>query len=242
MSTLAIIPARRDSRGLEGKNKKPICGQPLIHWTIEQAQLARVKGKVQDIIVVSNDDNILQIAQNEGVWFVREPEKAADDKAHFSDFVIFVLNHLDTQGRTYDNFVLLEPTSPLRDAQDIINCIDLLSVEGNESASCVVSIAKHKDAHPTMQCEKDRKGFMRGPGGNVDVPKHTKRQQIRDMFYPEGSVYVSKVDHFRKEKSFYGTDTVLYEILPEYKWLEIDTLYDFKMAECMLRQKLEGKL
>jgi CMP-N-acetylneuraminic acid synthetase len=119
---VAIIPARRDSKRLEGKNKRLLMGKPLICWTIECAMTV---DSIDEIIVTTNDDDIIEIAQQywrDGrIKIVRRPEELALDDSNVID-VIF--DAIDGYGES-TIVILLQPTSPLRTSKDIEDCLKI---------------------------------------------------------------------------------------------------------------------
>ncbi len=121
---LAIIPARRDSKGLPKKNILNCAGKPLIAWTIEAA----LKAKFIDKVLVSTDcKEIASIAEKYGAWvpFIR-PEELATDNASTVDVVKHVITWIKNNNQQlYTIIVLLQPTSPLRDAHDMehVGCV-----------------------------------------------------------------------------------------------------------------------
>jgi len=121
---LALIPARKGSKRIPGKNIIDFAGKPLIAYTIEAALASNC---FQDIIVSTDDEEIISVAMQYGatVPFMR-PKDLADDLAKSTDVVIHAIRALEEMGKTYELFVFLQPTSPLRDGTDIKNSIDFL--------------------------------------------------------------------------------------------------------------------
>ena len=114
---LAIIPARGGSKGLPGKNIKPLCGKPLIGWSIEQAQASEY---IDEIFVSTDSSEIAAVAESFGVKvpFLR-PSELATDTSPSSAFVLHTINYYRSKGHEFDYILLLEPTSPLRKKGDI---------------------------------------------------------------------------------------------------------------------------
>ena len=142
-SFLAIIPARSGSKGVKDKNIKPLMHKPLMAYTIE----ACIHAHIFDEIVVSTDSiQYAKIAREYGasVPFLR-PDKLAQDKTAASDVIIHVLNEMSRLGKEFDYFMLLQPTSPLRNERHIIKSADILLKQGADS---VVSICKAE--HPSV--------------------------------------------------------------------------------------------
>ena len=227
---LAIIPARGGSKGLLGKNIKELCGKPLIAWSIETG----LKSKYIDEVVVSTDyQEIADIAKKYGatVPFLR-PDYLASDTATSFDAVKHTIDfYKDELGKEFDYIILLEPTSPLREVDDIDSSIEYLL---NSKADSIVGISKTEDQNPAFLIEKDTNNYLIGYE-NKDM-KVLRRQDINDVYFFEGTIYVSKIDTLLKKKTFYHETTIGYEV-PKYKSLEIDDLDDFIMVEAMMKHK-----
>lgn len=229
LRVLGLIPARGGSKGLPGKNIRDLCGKPLIAWTIDAARAA----SCLDAIVVSTDDpGIAAIAARHGaeVPFLR-PAELSGDTASSIDMVIHAVDTLAAAGRVFDLVVLLEPTSPLREASDIDNGVSRMLALG---ASAVVSVCRAESAHPAFM-------YRQRPDARLmpfmeRQPTGVRRQEIEPLFFLEGSLYASRIDVLRERRSFYHEDTVAYEV-PKWKSIEIDDLDDFLMVEALAKHK-----
>ncbi len=234
---LFLIPARGGSKGLPGKNIRPMLGKPLIAWTIETALLAAksVNGKV----VVSTDDKSISdvaLQYNADVPFMR-PAELAQDTSTSMDVVLHALDFFEKQGETFDFLCMLEATSPQRSVDDILSALNLLmKTNGAES---VVGVCKTESTHPAFLALKDENNFISSYAGENFIFK--RRQEIDDVFFFEGSMYISKVESLRKRKSFYHDKTLGFE-MPKWKSFEVDDKVDFMIIETLLKAKQEGKL
>ncbi len=223
---LAIIPARGGSKTLPRKNIKELAGKPLISWPIQEA----LKSKYIDKVIVSTDDNeIAKIAADYGaeIPFIR-PSKYANDSSPSSDFILHALNFFTNE---YDYFVLLEPTSPLTDSIDIDLALEKMHAK---KAGAIVSVAKNEACHP-FYCVTLNHGFIE-PYNNSDFEKPTRRQDLETIYYFDGSLYISDVKTYLKEKTFYHNKTLAFEF-PAWKAISIDTLLDFILVETILNNK-----
>ena len=234
-SVLAIIPARGGSKGLPGKNIRPLCGKPLISWSILQGLASQY---VDEVFVTTDSQEIIDIAKQFGAIapFIR-PESLADDDANSIDVLLHVIDYLTKEGHFYDYLVMLEPTSPLRDVSDIDGAIELLI--NNELAESVVGVTKTEGSHPsflfTIQNELVRPMLGLQPNG-------LRRQDLQDdYYYLEGSVYISSVTALIERRGFYHADTLPW-IVDRYKAIEIDELCDFIAAEALMKAKIQGIL
>lgn len=145
---IAIIPARGGSKGLPGKNIKEMCGKPLIAYTIEVA----LKSKSIDHVILSTDDEeIATVAKKYGaeVPFMR-PAELASDTAMAVDNYIYTIGRLEKEWNTkIDSFVVLQPTSPLRIAEDVDGAVELFNTRKADSVVTYV-----KEAHPVFGIRK----------------------------------------------------------------------------------------
>lgn len=227
---LAVIPARSGSKGLPQKNIKNLCGKPLIAWSI----LTGLRSKYIDEIVVStNSQDIADIALSYGasVPFLRPNELAQDESTSFN-VLEHCVNFYKKINRKYDLVVMLEPTSPQREAEDIDASIEKLMAFPD--ARAIVGIARVESQHPTFLVEKDANDFIRGYA-DPDM-KIKRRQEISTLYFFEGSLYVSYVDTLLEMKSFYHSKTLGFE-MPKWKSFEIDDSDDFFIIEAFMQLK-----
>jgi CMP-N,N'-diacetyllegionaminic acid synthase len=227
-TVLAIIPARGGSKGLPGKNIRDLAGKPLIAWSIEAAN----GSKYIDRCVVSTDDNeIAEISREHGgdVPFIR-PAEFAKDQTSSMDVVTHAIKYLGEQGQTFDYIVLLEPTSPLRNNTDIDQA--LTTLDGNrESAKAIVGVCKSESGHPAFSASINQAGLLEPY--QSEVFGILRRQDIADLYFFEGTIYVSDTNHLLDTLSFYSDKTMPY-IVPRWKSIEIDELFDMIIAEAVI--------
>jgi CMP-N,N'-diacetyllegionaminic acid synthase len=227
---LGIIPARAGSKGLPGKNIKSLCGKPLIAWSIEAGNNSKY---LDEVMVTTDGVEIAEIAKKYGanVPFLR-PKELADDTTSSFEVIKHTIDFYKNQlNKKFDYIVLLEPTSPLRESSDIDKAIEMLL---NSKADSIVGICKTESQNPAFLVLKDSNNYIRGYENNKI--KVLRRQEIKDVFFLEGSVYISKTDVYLKKKTFYHENTIGYEV-PKYKSLEIDDIYDFIMVEAIMKFK-----
>ena len=133
--SLYIIPARGGSKGIPRKNIKPLAGTPLIHYSIA---VARALADDNHIIVTTDDEEIAQVARETGlpVPYMR-PAHLATDTAGSREVILDAMDYADAMGIEYDNVVLLQPTSPLRTAEDVEKALKLYSSQVDMVVSVV---------------------------------------------------------------------------------------------------------
>lgn len=230
---IGIIPARVGSKGLPGKNWRPMCGKPLIAWTIEKALMSRHL----DVIVVSTDGEYLAaLARRYGAQapFLRPAELSGDEASSY-DVIRHTLDHYRLeQGREFDYAMLLEPTSPLREDGDIDRLIEALD-GSSDTFDSIVSIGQIGE-HPSIVKRlsgRQIEPFFAGlaPGG--------RRQDNAPAYFPYGVGYLAKTDRLLAENTYYMPRCMGYEI-KRYQNYEIDDLYDFACVESVM--KLEWSL
>lgn len=226
---IAIVPARGGSKGLPGKNIRPLNGKPLIAYTIEEALKA---AHVQEVIISTDDPEISEIAVSYGAVcpFMR-PAELAKDESLAIDTYLYTVGRLEKEfGKQIANVVILLPTSPLRVAADIDGAISLF---GEKNADSVVSFTK--EAHPIawhkyLDSEQKIHSIYEELLGN--------RQEFRESYYPNGSVYVFNMDLLRQRK--YYSDKSFAYIMPAERSVDIDSLLDFYYAEFLIEMKEEA--
>ena len=227
---LAIIPARGGSKGLPGKNIKKLCGKPLIVWSIE----AGLKSKYLDEVATSTDcQDIADVSKQYGAStpFLRPGHLASDISTSFDAIKHAIDYYKNKLNKKFDYIVLLEPTSPLRESSDIDSAIENLM---NSNADSIVGVGRTEDQNPAFLVLKDGNNYISGyENKNMEV---LRRQDINDVYFFEGSVYISKVDTLLDKKTFYHQNTIGYEV-SKYKSLEIDDMDDFIMVEAIMKHK-----
>ena len=218
---LAIIPARAGSKGLPGKNIRPLLGKPLIAWSIEQT----LRSKYIDKVMVSTDSPLIAaIARKYGAQapFLR-PKELASDTAKIADVILDVLQRLENGGDPFDLIMLLQPTLPLRSSIDIDASIEWLSARKAES---LVSVCQAE--HLPLWCNTLPKDYSMK---DFIKQRFIKNRQGLPVFYRlNGAIYLSDWQCFKKRKNFFGAKTVAF-IMPQERSVDIDTKLDFEFAE-----------
>ncbi len=231
-SVLAIIPARGGSKGLPGKNIKNLNGKPLINWTIEQALKCPL---IDDIHVSTDSKEISEIAQTLiPVDFLR-PEYLSTDTTDVVDVALYVLDYYEKNfNKTYDILVLLEPTSPLRQATDISDAIKLFS-DCYEKTDSVVSIGEiHLENPFRAKIVKDNYIESIFPG------KHVPRQELPKTYFPYGVFYGIKTSALRESRTFFPEKMTPY-FIQRWQNFEIDDYTDFLCIERILQERENNK-
>jgi len=219
--TLALIPARGGSKGVPRKNVRDLAGRPLIAYTIDAAREA---SSVDRTVVSTDDEQIRDAALDCGaeVPFLR-PAELATDEAPTEPVIEHALRYLtETEDDEFDAVVLLQPTSPLRDSDDVDS-----AVEQYESADVSSLVAVSEDH--SNRWRKTETGAER-----VNYTESVKRRQEKTPEYVEtGAIYITDVESFLETGSIRAGDTSLY-VMDERRSVDIDTEFDLWLAEQIL--------
>ncbi len=231
---LAIIPARGGSKGLPGKNLRPLSGRPLVAWPVGTALGCK---SIDRVIISTDDPEIAEAARRAGaeVPFLR-PTHLADDAASSMDVIMHALDSLASLGQEYEYVVLLEPTSPLTESGDVEDALSLLR-ESREKADAIVGICRIESTHPEYDVRRNSVGLI-SPYAAPDFKSLRRRQDIEELYFLEGSLYISSVEAFRRHRTFYHDRTLGFEV-PRWKSIEVDDIFDFIMIEAVLQHRDE---
>lgn len=227
MKNIAIIPARSGSKGLKDKNIRLLNGKPLLAYSIEAA----FASGMFDRIHVSTDSEVYaDIARKYGadVPFLR-PEELSTDKTGSWDVVRYIIREYQKQGENFDTIALLQPTSPLRDAEDI------------KAAYCIY---EEKKANSVMSlCEMEHTPLWSNvlPENhsmkNFIMPQNDIRRQDLPVYYRHnGAIYIESVDLILNDGDLYGDNSYAY-IMECSRSIDIDTIMDFEYAEFLMQKE-----
>lgn len=223
---LAIIPARGGSKGFPGKNIYPVNGKPLIAYTIDAALNSN---HITRTIVSSDDDEILNISKKLGATPIKRPEKLALDTSSSEEAIHHVIRTLSDRGEEFDILVLLQPTSPLRSAEDIDNSIELML---KNNASAVISVT-NIGIKPFKSYYLNENGFLQGVHNNKTP--NMRRQDLPDAYLANGAIYAVYVDEFLRTSSLMPEATIPY-VMDDEKSIDIDTIEDILEVEYIIEK------
>lgn len=221
---IAIIPARSGSKGLPGKNTLNLAGKPLISWTIK----ASLKSKyITETVLSSDSDKILEIAQDYGSNTLKRPIEFAQDSSSSESVIEHAILSMKEKNQEFDYLVLLQPTSPLRDENDIDAAFDLLF---EKDASALISV-----------CEVDNKilkAFKQTKDGYMEAISDKRypfmrRQDLPKTYMSNGAIYIIKVDEFMNNKKLLTDKTISFE-MNKIKSLDVDTQEDLQEIKNIL--------
>lgn len=218
---VAIIPARGGSKRLPRKNLLPLSGKPLISWTIEAAQTA---GCFAEIVVSSDDHALRSIACDLGAVIHERSPALATDQASSTDVILDVLTWLASSDRQYRTCVLLQPTSPLRSAQDIREAVRIYSENGTDT---VISVSP-------LEVPGEWCGSLASDGTMIGFKALSSDASSRSpIFRLNGAIYVFDCQRFHSERRYRTRRTVGF-VMPPERGIDIDTASDLAACEAVL--------
>ena len=228
---LALIPARGGSKGIHHKNIALLAGKPLIQYTIDAAR----QSKYIDYVFVSTDDaEIADVSKKFGakVPFLR-PEELASDTAKTIDAVLHAIETLRKAGETFDNLVLLQPTSPLRTAEDIDGAVETFYQNNRRS---VVSVSEVID-HPILirTIEQTPEGERLKP--LLEGSSTVRRQDMPPYYRVNGSIYINPIEEINSTTSF-NDNPIPFVMSPSHS-IDIDEPLDLKIAEWITQTRFD---
>ena len=217
MTLIAVIPARSGSKRIKNKNLKHFKGKPLIQWTIEAA----LNSKYIDKVIVSTDSReIADVSKRLGatIPYLRPKNFALDN----SPTIDLVLDFLE-KDNSITQFLLLQPTSPLRKVSDVKNSIKLL-IKKNYDSLWTVSKTDSK-FHPEKQLliKNNKIKYYSSKGSRIIY-----RQQLSQVYHRNSNAYIVKINFLKKKKILLSKNTGYY--LVQSKQISIDSLEDMKIA------------
>ena len=217
MKVIAIIPARGGSKGIPRKNLVNFSGKPLMQWSIDAALKSTY---ITDVAVSSDDDEILNVAQaNKGILAIKRPIELAQDNSKTAPVLTHVLESLKEV--KYDYLILIQPTSPLRTAEDIDLAFEKLL---NSEATSLISVCE-LEHHPYKSFKLDENGYLQGIINN-DYPFYP-RQSLPKTYRANGAIYIIKVNDFIKDETLFTNKATHFEMSIESS-LDIDTIKDLR--------------
>lgn len=228
MRVVGLIPARGGSKGVPGKNTRPLAGRSLIARTID---CARASGAVDRIVVSSDDPAAAAIARENGVDvpFMR-PAHLATDSTPMFDVITHALDELARTGYRPDALLLLQPTSPFRQPHHITRAAAILG--DNDSVCSVIPLESTHNPYSVMRIRDD---------GSLDFfladgRRFTRRQDMPPAYVREGTIYLASLKTIEEQKSLYGERCRPMILSPEES-LSIDTPEDWNLAEVRLSSR-----
>ena len=223
----AVIPARKGSKGIINKNMQLIGEKPMILYTMEAALNSN---KLKNTILSSDDQNIINLAHKIGLDapFTR-PDYLAEDNSKISDVILHALGWYElTYSNLPKNIVLLQPTSPFRDSEDIDRAIKLFE---NSTKKTLVS-ATEISQHPGDFLIKNKDGDYRKLEIDLISNNLSGRQSFPDAIFVDGGIYISDTELFLSTHELLGDNPEIMMISQSHA-VDIDTDFDLKIARAI---------
>ena len=219
---LAVIPARGGSKSVPNKNIKNLAGKPLICYTIELAKKIKAFNKA---VVSTDSEDIAKISRASDSDVVSRPAELSTDISRTEDALLNVLEYYDAIGEKFDTIVTLEPTSPLRTIETVLDCVNHYAQSSCDSLITVV----------------EDKGYLwQNVGTNHFSPlfenQSRRRQDRRSLYKEAGVIYITDVKALIKNRSIIG-ETPCHYVVNERESLDINSYTDFFIAESTLINK-----
>lgn len=218
MKTIGLIPARGGSKGIPRKNMSLLCGEPLLGRALRIAK----SSNLSDLAVSTDDKEIADLARQYGVNVVNRPKNLSGDQSLSIDVVRHSLNVLASN---YDAVMLLQVTSPFREANDIDLCLQLLAGSNADSVISVVEVGQFHPSKMKLISEEKLIDATFIEGSKDGVP----RQNLSPFFIPNGAIYLSKIKVI-KTGGFKGDHCLPFE-MPQNRSINVDTLFDLELAQ-----------
>lgn len=227
MNICTIITARGGSKGIPRKNIKNLNGKPVLAYSIEPSVASDF---IKKTYVTTEDEEISEISKKFNAEVIERPQELAKDTSSSVDVILHALDYLEEKDSLPDFFVLLQPTSPLRTTEDIDNSINLFI--DNE---CDALISVCEIDHTSMLSLALENKFL---VPNCDEEFLNKRRQDLPTYYsPNGAIYITTPKSLRKNRTFIPKKTIPY-VMPKERSVDLDTPFDFKLAEFILKNKV----
>jgi CMP-N,N'-diacetyllegionaminic acid synthase len=223
MRAIAIIPARGGSKGVRRKNLLPVCGKPLLVWTIEQAKRAR---GIESVWVTSDNEEILVTGERYGAYPINRPPEISGDAASSESAWLHALQFVETTTGAVDTVVGMQATSPVREPSDVDLALDMFVADGLDSLLTCCEI-------------QDFFIWRFQPDGvpasvNYDYRARLPRQRIDTRYLENGSFYIFKPETLRKYQNRLGGKIGIF-VMEKHKMFQVDQPDDVRLCEGIMR-------
>lgn len=225
-----VIPARGGSKGIPYKNIKLLAGKPLICYSID---VARQFTADENICVTTDDDKIIEVVENYGLKVpFKRPDYLATDNCGSNEVIQHAWRYFSEKGKQYDAILLLQPTSPFRKVEFLKEAIALY-----DNTIDMVASVKSSSCNPYYDgFEENEDGFLVICKGNGHIER---RQDAPNVWQQNGSLYVINPKSLMEKGLTHFTSIRKYP-MSEYYSIDIDNMFDWKVAELIINEKLIG--
>jgi len=228
-TVLGLVPARGGSKGVPGKNVRPLAGHTLLEYT---ARAARDSGVIDRLMLSTDAPDIADAGRRAGleVPFMRPAALAADDTPMLP-VIQHALAETAKHGWSPDVIVLLQPTSPLRRPDHIRDAVTMLRETNADSVVTVVEVPRHLSPDYVMRIEEGRLRPFLPDGAGV-----TRRQDARPAYSRDGTVYAFRRSTIERFGGIYGDDCRPL-LIDATESISIDSPADWDEAERLLARR-----
>lgn len=225
IKNLAIIPARGGSKGIVGKNIKPICGKPLIAHTID---FIKQIPDFDKIIVSTDDPDIKRVSLEYGAEVIDRPKELATDTALAMDSIRHAVQELESSGEQIEYIYILEATSPLRRKSDIVQCMEILRSSDYDSIATLMP-SSISPGRMFQINDNTISPYIEGSVAWMPRQSQPKAYQCDGILYGFSNAILQKQ---KDSKSAFLGKT--YPYITPYECLDIDTIFEFIVIEKLL--------
>ncbi|WP_418357300.1 cytidylyltransferase domain-containing protein [Shewanella basaltis] len=232
MKNFAFIFARGGSKGLPGKNIKPLLGKPLLQYSIETAIASCL---IERVFVSTDDIQIADVARNCGAIVIERPAELANDTSpewlSWRHAIKWVISHYGD----FDGFISLPATSPLRSVGDVDAAINQRIKDQADICISVTSAARSPFFNMVKKTEKGLVELVNKP--NCEV---ARRQDAPEVFDITTVAYATTPTFVLEHYGIFSSGKVTTIEVPKERAVDIDDIYDFKLAEVILKEQING--
>lgn len=228
MDVLVVIPARGGSKGIPYKNIKELNGKPLICYSIDEARQFTTDA---NICVTTDDDKIIKVVEDYGLTIpFKRPDYLATDTCGSNEVIQHAYKFFEDKGKKYDAIMLLQPTSPFRRGEFLKEAVALY----DDSVDMVTSVTPATCNPYYDGFEDDEDGFLTPSKGDGTIQR---RQDAPMVWQQNGSIYVINPKSLMEKGLAHFTKIRKYPMSELYS-VDIDNLFDWKVAELILSEKM----
>ena len=222
---ICIIPARKNSKGLKNKNFLKIKNKHLIDYTVE---IAKKSKNIKEIYISTDDERIIRYYKNDTKVIIpfKRPASLSGDKTKSVDVYMHLIKFLENKNKFVKEFCVMLPTCPIRKVKEIDKAINIFK---KKKLNYLISVEK---TIPIEWCHKvGKKGFFKKIK-NI-LPSIQNRQNISQLYSPNGSIYIFNTSSFKKSKNFMNSQTYCFKMNKLYS-MDIDDKIDLKIIKKLI--------
>lgn len=225
MNNYAFIFVRGGSKGLPGKNIKPLAGKPLLEYSIETAKAC---SSISKIFVSTDDSDIAKVAIAAGAELIERPAELATDSSAEWHSWRHAINWVYNKYGDFDHFVSLPATSPLRSVEDVESSLVRLKEDSADICISVTPANRSPFFNMVTRTEQGTVELVNKPENSV-----TRRQDAPEVFDITTVVYTTKPKFVLEHYGIFSGKVTSIEV-PKHRAVDIDDIYDFKLAEAIV--------